>query len=117
MNERYWLRVAAEISFSLYSGTGFPFLRAASLRDSHTQTGQSQANRLRMIGGVVSMGTTLGLETDFGTLMRVYESKPIRNALLRLANTKAGTPGYERALNQAAVLVRPVIAHQATNRE
>jgi hypothetical protein len=35
MNERYWLRVAAEISFSLYSGTGLPFLRAASLRDSH----------------------------------------------------------------------------------
>jgi hypothetical protein len=23
MNERYWLRVAADISFSLYSGTGF----------------------------------------------------------------------------------------------
>ena len=82
-----------------------------------TQTGQSQANRLRMIGGVVSMGTTLGLETGFGTLMRVYESKPIRNALLRLANTKAGTPGYERALNQAAVLVRPIVANQATKQE
>lgn len=79
-----------------------------------TQTGQSQANRLRMIGGITTLGTSLGLEGAFGTLMRIYESKPTRNMLLRLANTKPGTPSYERALNQAAVAVRPLLANQAT---
>lgn len=44
--------------------------------------------------------------------MRVYESKPVRNMLLRLANTKPGTPAYERALNQAATAVRPLLANQ-----
>lgn len=79
-----------------------------------TQTGQTQANRLRMIGGITTLGTSFGLEGAFGALMRVYESKPARNMLLRLANTKPGTPSYERALNQAAVAVRPLLANQAT---
>ncbi|MGP0758070.1 DNA transfer protein [Escherichia coli] len=79
-----------------------------------TQTGQTQANRLRMIGGITTLGTSFGLEGAFGALMRVYESKPARNMLLRLANTKPGTPSYERALNQAAVAVRPLLASQAT---
>ncbi|EAO8995519.1 DNA transfer protein [Salmonella enterica] len=79
-----------------------------------TQTGQSQANRLRMIGGIATLGMSLGLEGAFGTLMRLYESKPARNMLLRLANTKPGTPAYERALNQAATAVRPLLANQET---
>lgn len=79
-----------------------------------TQTGQSQANRLRMIGGITTLGTSFGLEGAFGALMRIYESKPTRNMLLRLANAKPGTPSYERALNQAAVAVRPLLASQET---
>ncbi len=79
-----------------------------------TQTGQSQANRLRMIGGITTLGASLGLEGAFGTLMRLYESKPTRNMLLRLAGTKPGTPSYERALNQAAVSIRPILANEAT---
>ncbi|MEG7606732.1 DNA transfer protein [Citrobacter braakii] len=82
-----------------------------------TQTGQSQANRLRMIGGITTLGASLGLEGAFGALMRVYESKPTRNMLLRLAGTKPGTPAYERALSQAATAVRPLIANQATQQE
>lgn len=79
-----------------------------------TQTGQSQANRIRSIGALTTFGASLGLESGFGTLMRIYESRPIRNMLLRLANTKPGTPTYEKALNQAAVAVRPLLANQAT---
>lgn len=79
-----------------------------------TQTGQSQANRIRTIGATATLGVSLGLEAGFGAIMRLYESKAARNALLRLANTKAGTPAYERALNNAANAVRPLFATEAT---
>ncbi|EMU6538086.1 DNA transfer protein [Escherichia albertii] len=79
-----------------------------------TQTGQSQANRIRTIGATATLGATLALEAGFGAIMRLYESKAARNALLRLANTKAGTPAYERALSNAANAVRPLFVTEAT---
>ncbi|WP_340518334.1 DNA transfer protein [Escherichia coli] len=79
-----------------------------------TQTGQSQANRIRTIGATATLGVSLGLEAGFGAIMRLYESKAARNALLRLANTKSGTPAYERALSNAANAVRPLFATEAT---
>lgn len=82
-----------------------------------TQTGQSQANRIRTIGATATLGVSLGLEAGFGAIMRLYESKAARNALLRLANTKAGTPAYERALNNAATAIRPIFASQVTTEQ
>lgn len=79
-----------------------------------TQTGQSQANRIRTIGATATLGVSMGLEAGFGAMMRLYESKATRNALLRLANTKAGTPAYERALSKAANAIRPLLATEAT---
>ncbi|MDJ4946853.1 DNA transfer protein [Salmonella enterica] len=79
-----------------------------------TQTGQSLANNIRLGAGLFSGGTSIGGEAGFGLMMRLYESKPARNILLRLANTKPGTPAYERVLNQAATAVRPLLANQAT---
>ncbi|EII7894082.1 DNA transfer protein [Salmonella enterica] len=79
-----------------------------------TQTGQSLANNIRLGAGLFSGGTSIGGEAGFGLMMRLYESKPVRNMLLRLANTKPGTPAYERALNQAATAVRPLLSNQAT---
>lgn len=79
-----------------------------------TQTGQSQANRIRTIGATATLGVSMGLEAGFGAIMRLYESKAARNALLRLANTKAGTPAYERALNNAANAIRPILSSQIT---
>ncbi|EAB2831032.1 DNA transfer protein [Salmonella enterica subsp. enterica serovar Apapa] len=79
-----------------------------------TQTGQSLANNIRLGAGLFSGGTSIGGEAGFGLMMRLYESKPARNMLLRLANTKPGTPAYERALNQAANAVRPLLANEAT---
>ncbi|WP_447314675.1 DNA transfer protein [Klebsiella michiganensis] len=92
-------------------------LRATSRSDSAnvvTQTGQSLANPIRIGAALPSMGTSLAAEAGYGLMTRVYESKPVRNALLRLANTRAGTPAYERALNQAAIVVRPLLANQIT---
>ncbi|EBQ6225622.1 DNA transfer protein [Salmonella enterica subsp. enterica] len=79
-----------------------------------TQTGQSLANNIRLGAGLFSGGASIGGEAGFGLMMRLYESKPARNMLLRLANTKPGTPAYERALNQAATAVRPLLSNQAT---
>lgn len=79
-----------------------------------TQTGQSQANRIRTIGATATLGVSMGLEAGFGAMMRLYESKAARNMLLRLANVKHGTPAYERALNQAANAVRPLLTNEAT---
>ncbi len=40
-----------------------------------TQTGQSQANRIRTIGATATLGVSMGLEAGFGAMMRLYESK------------------------------------------
>lgn len=44
------------------------------------------------MGGV--KGAAAGL--SYGALARAYESKPVRNALLRLANTPAGSTAFDR---------------------
>lgn len=80
-----------------------------------TQTGQALANPLRLGSAVVSQGTSLAAESGYGLITRVYESKAVRDSLLRLSNTKAGTPSYERALNKAAVAIRPLLVSQVTD--
>ncbi|MCX8965119.1 DNA transfer protein [Erwinia psidii] len=87
-------------------------LRMTSRADSAnvvTQTGQALANPIRIGSAIPTMGMSLAGEAGYGLMMRVYESRPVRDALLRLSHTKAGTPAYERALNQAAVAVRPLL--------
>lgn len=88
--------------------------RRADAANVVTQTGQALATPMRLGAGAATLGKSLAAESGYGLMMRIYESKPVRNALLRLANTKAGTTAYERALNQAAVLVRPLLANQVT---
>lgn len=95
-------------------------LSATSRADSAnvvTQTGQSLANNIRLGSAIGTSGTSIAGEAGFGLIMRAYESKPVRNALLKLANTKAGTPAYERALNQASIAIRPLLANQATQQQ
>lgn len=82
-----------------------------------TQTGQSLATPMRVGAGAATLGKSVAAETSYGLMMRVYESKPVRNALLRLANTKVGTPAYEKAFNQAAIAVRPLLANQVTQQQ
>lgn len=80
-----------------------------------TQTGQALANPLRIGAAIPTLGQSLAGEAGFGLVMRAYESRPVRNALLRLANTKAGTPAYEKALNEAALAIRPLVSQQAND--
>lgn len=89
----------------------------ASTANQVTQTGMAMLNPARGGMALVTGGQSVALEGAYGLMSRVYESKPVRNALLKLANTKAGTPAYEQALNRAAVLVRPIMANQATQQD
>ncbi|EBH8811423.1 DNA transfer protein, partial [Salmonella enterica] len=88
--------------------------KRASEANVVTKTGMTLAPLVRVIGNLKTGGALLAGETGIGLMSRVYESPMARNALLRLANTKAGTPAYERALSQAATAVRPLLANQAT---
>ncbi len=88
--------------------------KRASEANVVTKTGMTLAPLVRVIGNLKTGGALLAGETGIGLMSRVYESPMARNALLRLANTKAGTPAYERALNNAANAIRPILASQIT---
>lgn len=88
--------------------------KRASEANVVTKTGMTLAPLVRVIGNLKTGGALLAGETGIGLMSRVYESPMARNALLRLANTKAGTPAYERALSNAANSIRPLLATEAT---
>ncbi|HFK8223402.1 TPA: DNA transfer protein [Escherichia coli] len=88
--------------------------KRASEANVVTKTGMTLAPLVRVIGNLKTGGALLAGETGIGLMSRVYESPMARNALLRLANTKAGTPAYERALSKAANAIRPLFATEAT---
>ncbi|EEU0149433.1 DNA transfer protein [Escherichia coli] len=88
--------------------------KRASEANVVTKTGMTLAPLVRVMGNLKTGGALLAGETGIGLMSRVYESPMARNALLRLANTKAGTPAYEIALNQAATAVRPLLVNEAT---
>lgn len=88
--------------------------KRASEANVVTKTGMTLAPLVRVMGNLKTGGALLAGETGIGLMSRVYESPMARNALLRLANTKAGTPAYERALSKAANAIRPLLATEAT---
>ncbi|HAW8070885.1 TPA: DNA transfer protein [Escherichia coli] len=88
--------------------------KRASEANVVTKTGMTLAPLVRVIGNLKTGGALLAGETGIGLMSRVYESPMARNALLRLANTKTGTPAYERALNNAANAIRPILSSQIT---
>lgn len=71
-----------------------------------TPTGQSLLGVLGVGGAVADLGATLASGATLGTMARVYESAPVRNALLRLANTPAGSDARDVALREASEIVR-----------
>lgn len=88
--------------------------KRASEANVVTKTGMTLAPLVRVIGNLKTGGALLAGETGIGLMSRIYEGPMARNALLRLANTKAGTPAYERALSKAANAIRPLLATEAT---
>lgn len=88
----------------------------ASSANQVTQTGMALLNPARGGMALITGGQSVALEAAYGLASRVYESKSVRDAMLRLANSKAGTPAYELALSQAALMIRPVAANSSNRK-
>lgn len=57
---------------------------------------------------VVNGGTATVAALSYGALARVYESKPIRNMMLRLANTPKGSTAYDRTISNISQAVTAI---------
>ncbi|WP_049278748.1 hypothetical protein [Serratia marcescens] len=80
--------------------------RRASRAGAVTPTGQ-ELFQIAVPAGVATDvigtgGVATGAALSYGALARAYESRVFRNAMLKLANTKVGTPMYEQVIGQAA---------------
>lgn len=76
--------------------------RRAGQAQLDPQTGQKLIPFLS-VGGVADFSTTGGVATgatvSIAALSRAYESKPVRAAMIRLANTPKGGAEYQKAVN------------------
>ena len=66
-----------------------------------TPTGQSLAGILAGGGVIANPTVTIPALATAGGLARVYESAPVRNALLRLSSIEKGTTAYDKAITKA----------------
>lgn len=66
-----------------------------------TPTGQQTIPFIIGYGTAANPATT-GAAVSYGLLSRAYESKPFRNAMLKIANTPRGSTAFEKAMNHAA---------------
>ncbi|MDU1703994.1 MAG: lytic transglycosylase domain-containing protein [Escherichia coli] len=65
-----------------------------------TPTGQQTIPFIIGYGTAMNPATT-GAAVSYGLLARAYESKPFRDAMLRMANTPRGSTAFEKAMQQA----------------
>lgn len=65
-----------------------------------TPTGQQTIPFILGIGTVTNPAL-VGVGGGYGLLARMYESEPVRNAMLRLANAPRGSTAFEKAMSQA----------------
>lgn len=70
-----------------------------------TPTGQ-QAVPLIMGFGAASNPTAAAAGVSYGLIARMYESKAVRNAMLRLANTPRGSSAFEKAAADVAIAIK-----------
>lgn len=80
--------------------------RRASKAGAVTPTGQ-ELFQVAVPAGVASDivgtgGVGTGSVLAYGALAKAYESKPVRNALLKLANTPKGSTAYDRAISNVS---------------
>ncbi|ELQ6121941.1 lytic transglycosylase domain-containing protein [Cronobacter sakazakii] len=72
-----------------------------------TPTGQ-QAVPLIMGFGAAANPTAAAAGVSYGLIARIYESKAVRNAMLRLANTPRGSSAFEKAAADVAEAIKAV---------
>lgn len=66
-----------------------------------TPTGQQLLGAGAGYAAFTDLGATLGLGGTAGGLARLYESAPVRNALLRLSSVPKGSGRFQQALSEA----------------
>lgn len=66
-----------------------------------TPTGQQMIGAGAGFAAFTDLGATLGLGGTAGGLARLYESAPVRNALLRLSSVPKSSDRYQQALSEA----------------
>lgn len=76
--------------------------RRAQDASATTITGQQMIAPAFGYAAFTDLGVTLGLSGSIGGLARLYESAPVRNALLKLGSTQKGSSSFERALSEAS---------------
>lgn len=79
-----------------------------------TPTGQSLFGLLAGAGTIANPAATIGLSGTVSGLARIYESRPVRNLLISIAETKKGTPAFRRLVAQAPNVM--AAAAQSVNR-
>ena len=72
-------------------------------------TGQRLAPYLVGGGAMADLGLTIAGTLGSAGAYKAYQSKPVRNALLKLANTPKGTSRFERALNDFYSALLPLL--------
>ncbi|EID2342616.1 lytic transglycosylase domain-containing protein [Salmonella enterica] len=81
--------------------------KRASQAGVTTPTGQQTIPFILGIGTVTNPAL-VGVGGGYGLLARMYESKPARNSMLRLANTPRGSTAFEKALAEVERAVNSV---------
>ena len=66
-----------------------------------TPTGQQLLGAGTLAAAATDLGATAGLGGTVGGFARIYESAPVRNALLRLDSIPKGSTRFEQALSEA----------------
>ncbi len=66
-----------------------------------TPTGQQLLGAGTLAAAATDLGATVGIGGTVGGFARLYESAPVRNALLRLDSIPKGSTRYEKALAEA----------------
>ncbi|ELY3771375.1 phage DNA ejection protein [Cronobacter dublinensis] len=79
--------------------------KQASRAGVSTPTGQ-QAVPLIMGFGAAANPTAAAAGVSYGLIARMYESKTVRNAMLRLANTPRGSSAFEKAAADVATAIK-----------
>jgi len=87
--------------------------RSAQNAAVNPPTGQRLAPFLIGGGALADLGTTTAALVGSGAFSRAYQSRPVRNALLKLNNTPKGTKKFEEALEDLAVIMNGVAQSQS----
>lgn len=70
-----------------------------------TPTGQQLLGAGTLAAAATDLGATIGLGGTAGGFARLYESAPVRNALLRLDSIPPGSTRFEQALREAVAVM------------